>query len=660
MLRALISRLFHGALQKRPRIGAGEPELRAFVSSVMTTDLQWARDATVATLRAAPYLLPWAFEFTPASSEDVEEGYLRHVREADFVVWLVKDTTSDPVENEIREALAADRRLWVFRFATSGQDDRTEALLREVGTRAKRTDVVGRGDLREALGLTLGDEIVRAVRNKPGMGRVARLEEMGRESRGRCVMRWQGAGVLRWQALELADDAGVGAPATEFIPTSQKPLVVLTGDIGAGKSLVAERMLQNAIGEFRQDSAAPLPIYLGAGATEQGLKETVIEQARGLGDPRIQPVMVVVDGADEVGKESGRKLLDEGRTLVTTWPGRETANPQHPSLTEFKLDFSDLSPHAVKEILDFTPAQELRFFQAFDVCKQLLRDLGVYPARGNRTEEQQALEIDELETGYPGMTLSQLIDVAGIFQHIISKNPDDPEPYNPIFRNNLPQVMQRVHAVKSDSEVSWRALLGKLWRLHRLQILDNPRAAAIDYAVMLQPGRVSIVDLSDTDSPQVNNLVIAQILRGVQRQQDENYQQAVIANRQPTPALVFIEEAHEFLSAQRIKDMPVLFQQVARIARRGRKRWLGLVFITQLPQHLPDEVIGLINNWVLHKINDSNVVNRLRRSIGGIDDALWSRLPGLAPGQAIVSFTSLARPLLVAIDPTPCKLQMVE
>lgn len=54
------------------------------------------------------------------------------------------------------------------------------------------------------------------------------------------------------------------------------------------------------------------------------------------------------------------------------------------------------------------------------------------------------------------------------------------------------------------------------------------------------------------------------------------------------------------------------------------------------------------------------MVSRLRRSIGGIDDALWSRLPGLAPGQAIVSFTSLARPLLVAIDPTPCKLQMVE
>src|SRR5205807_8376944 len=56
--------------------------------------------------------------------------------------------------------------------------------------------------------------------------------------------------------------------------------------------------------------------------------------------------------------------------------------------------------------------------------------------------------------------------------------------------------------------------------------------------------------------------------------------------------MVIIEEAHEFLSDTRIKQMPILFQQVARIARRGRKRWLGLTFVTQLPQHLPDEVLG--------------------------------------------------------------------
>jgi DNA helicase HerA-like ATPase len=106
--------------------------------------------------------------------------------------------------------------------------------------------------------------------------------------------------------------------------------------------------------------------------------------------------------------------------------------------------------------------------------------------------------------------------------------------------------------------------------------------------------------------------------------------------------------------------MSTLFQQVARIARRGRKRWLGMVFISQLPQHLPDEVLGLINNWILHKIADSAVIARLKKSIGGIDDSLWNRLPNLSQGQAIASFTSLTRALQVNVDPTPCKLLMID
>lgn len=338
--------------------------------------------------------------------------------------------------------------------------------------------------------------------------------------------------------------------------------------------------------------------------------------------------------------------------------GREPANPDHPSLNAFSLQFSALSPYAAIEILDLTDAQQERFLKAYDVTKILLERLKIFPA--SETEREAVIELDELDTGYPRMTLAHVYDVVRQVTSVVSKE-DDPYLETANFYQNRDQLKELIaHASLPGNPISWRALLGRLGRVKRLGIFDNPKAPPIDYAEVIQPGRVSIVDLSDTDSPQVNNLVIAQILRGVQRQQDENYQAAVKANRQPTPVLVFIEEAHEFLSAQRIKDMPVLFQQVARIARRGRKRWLGLVFITQLPQHLPDEVIGLINNWVLHKINDSNIVSRLRRSIGGIDAALWDRLPNLAPGQAIVSFTSLARPLLVAIDPTPCKLQMVE
>jgi DNA helicase HerA-like ATPase len=207
---------------------------------------------------------------------------------------------------------------------------------------------------------------------------------------------------------------------------------------------------------------------------------------------------------------------------------------------------------------------------------------------------------------------------------------------------------------------SWRGLLGKLWRIHRLKLFDNPDAKPLNHAGLLEKGRVSIIDLSDTDSPQVNNLVIADVLRGVWQGQEAHFEHAAKAGEKPTPVVVIIEEAHEFLSDQRIKQMPVLFQQVARIAKRGRKRWLGLVFVTQLPQHLPNEVLGLINNYIVHKIGDSSVVDRLKRSISGIDKGLWSMVTGLAPGQALVSLTSMTRPLLVSIDPTPCRLQLVE
>src|SRR5205814_6993065 len=115
-------------------------------------------------------------------------------------------------------------------------------------------------------------------------------------------------------------------------------------------------------------------------------------------------------------------------------------------------------------------------------------------------------------------------------------------------------------------------------------------------------------------------------LRGVQKAQEAAYQQATGLGRPPTPVVV-IEEAHEFLSAQRIGKMPTLHQQVERIAKRGRKRWLGLCFVTQLPQHLPDAILGLVNNFILHKIGDANVVSRLKKSVGSVDEALWLRLP---------------------------------
>jgi hypothetical protein len=462
------------------------------------------------------------------------------------------------------------------------------------------------------------------------------------------------------KVLRVGGDARLGIVVgqeniTVAIPTDKKSVLPrhlgILGTTGGGKSTT----VSGAVYQLQKTGYATILIDVEGEYTEidQPTDDPQMKAAlarRGLKPDGIRQLHIL----HLVGRETGREA-----------PGG--------NVRPFCLHFSDLSPHAVKEILDLSDAQEERFWKAYDTLKLVLKDLDIFPKKG---EERLALEIDEMETGYPRTTLLQLIDVVGVFTDIASQSKEDKnktkteEPdesakafgtFSPEFRGKEDVVKRRAAVARAPGNLpSWKGLLGKLWRVQRLRIFDNPAAGGLDFNAMLQPGHVSVIDLSDTDSPQVNNLVIASILRGVQKQQEENFFKAQQRKERPTPAVIAIEEAHEFLSQQRIKQMPVLFQQVAKIAKRGRKRWLGLVFVTQLPQHLPDEVLGLINNFVLHKISDGGVVDRLRKSISGIDKGQWGMLPGLAPGQALVSLTSMARPLLVSIDPTPCKLRFFE
>ena len=473
-----------------------------------------------------------------------------------------------------------------------------------------------------------------------------------------------------------------------FRPLPNSPAFVLSSEETAAVLRVQGSMrLGVAVGDDRIELAIPaerksvLPRHTGILGTTGGGKSTtvnrLIDQAATHG---YAVILFDTEGEyttinEPTGDSSMLTALDRRRleahgiedTTLLRLVGKDTSNPAHPNIVPFSLAFSDLSPFTVEEILDMPDAQQERFERAYDTTKLLLRDLGVFPTkqgiRVNPDEDREVLELNEFETGYPRMRLDHVLDVVQLMHACQAKeDPADVRLLSADFSSRAAQVIAKVKEAntKTSHVLSWRGLLGRLWRLRRLAVFDQPNAAPVDCQALLTPGRVSIFDLSDTDSPTLNNLVIADILRLVQRAQEDADRAAEQAGTEPTKALIVIEEAHEFLSEERIAKMPNLFEQVSRIAKRGRKRWLGLVFVTQLPQHLPRAVLGLVNNFVLHKINDAATITRLRASIPGIDDALWGRLPGLAPGQAIASFTSMARPLLVAIDPAPSKLRMVD
>lgn len=414
------------------------------------------------------------------------------------------------------------------------------------------------------------------------------------------------------------------------------------GTTGGGKSTTVSRL----VGEAARDNYAVI------------LLDTEGEYTQ-INEPTTDPTMLA--------SLTRRGQMPEGvsNTRIYTLIGRATSNPSHDDVVPFTLQFSTMSPYVVEELLDLNDAQKQRFEKAYDTTKHILQDLGIFPRHSNAEDARTSIELDEFDTGYPRMRLANLYDVVALIHAVVGKE----EAANVYLRSpefghaQKSQILTRINtaAAATSNVLSWRALLGKLSRLMRLNVFDHPNASPLNHNSLLQPGRVSIFDLSDTDSPLLNNLVIADLLRGTQRSQDERYQASQVPGGGPlTKTLIIIEEAHEFLSEERLAAMPHLFQQVARIAKRGRKRWLSLVFVTQLPQHLPRQVLGLVNNFVLHKINDAVTISRLKSTIAGIDDALWQRLPGLAPGQAIVTFTSMTRPLLVAVDATPAKLRMVD
>jgi hypothetical protein len=354
--------------------------------------------------------------------------------------------------------------------------------------------------------------------------------------------------------------------------------------------------------------------------------------------------------------------------------GRDTTNPRHPNRSAFSLQFARLSPYAVAQMLGMNDAQESRFHYAYALTKTLMRELGIFPEKGKPrdvVERQEALLLrtDEFERGWPRMTLSLLLDVVGACLAAVNKTTF--EPWNAELRTDAGRQALARHLKPKEMEgsaTSWGKVKSQLWRLHRLRVFDRHHAKhgapPLNYAHLITPGRVSIVDLSDAGMTELANLAIADLLRGVQEAQNaayRAYEKGKAAGENPSApprVLLIIEEAHEFLSAERVEKTPQLFEQVSRIAKRGRKRWLGLAFVTQFPGQLPRQLFGLVNNYCLHKITDPLVVNLLRHAVSGIDESLWSRLPGLAPGQAIVSFGHMTRPLLTAIDPAPCKLRM--
>ena len=99
-------------------------------------------------------------------------------------------------------------------------------------------------------------------------------------------------------------------------------------------------------------------------------------------------------------------------------------------------------------------------------------------------------------------------------------------PFNRQFNTaeGLKALKSKIFASRPDHAISWRALQGKLGRLNRLKIFDVENVNPLNYRNLLKPGHVSIIDLSNSGMSELNNIVIADMLTGIQDEQDNAYE----------------------------------------------------------------------------------------------------------------------------------------
>ena len=76
------------------------------------------------------------------------------------------------------------------------------------------------------------------------------VEELWRESRARCAEPWRAVGLSREESLKLAANPLIGAPGPRIRAALSQSAAIVVGEVGTGKSLVLDRLLQRAVIHF--------------------------------------------------------------------------------------------------------------------------------------------------------------------------------------------------------------------------------------------------------------------------------------------------------------------------------------------------------------------------------------------------------------------------
>src|SRR5438270_3480252 len=197
------------------------------------------------------------------------------------------------------------------------------------------------------------------------------------------------------QTLHLDGDIPLGVPVgyekiTAAIPSDKKSVlprhIGILGTTGGGKSTTVSSLINS----FQQTGIATIVIDTEGEYTE-------------IYQPTQDHTMLTAL------EKRGKQARGVENVSVYHLVGRETTCPEKRRTRAFSLQFSQLSPYLVMGMLELNDAQQQRYQKAYDIAKRILQTMRIFPA--NDEERNQLFELDEMESGYPKMTVEHMYDV---------------------------------------------------------------------------------------------------------------------------------------------------------------------------------------------------------------------------------------------------------
>jgi len=183
------------------------------------------------------------------------------------------------------------------------------------------------------------------------------------------------------------------------------------------------------------------------------------------------------------------------------------------------------------------------------------------------------------------------------------------------------------------------------WRLRRsIQRNDlfDP-AENVPLAEIVDPGQCTVLQM-DTLSKRDQQLITTVLLRRLYRERLE-----AVRDRESEidhPIFALFEEGHRFAPASGNAPSLGIMQT---ITSEGRKFGFGLGIISQRPSKIDQDVLSQCGTQISMQIKNPTDQDAIKNSVEAAGEDVLRELPGLTPGQAIVSGDAMNTPALIQV-----------